>query len=100
MQSMIALLLKAISMAILIIIALLLLGAAIGFHEELVKRKIDVYLSAIGTSILLIIAILLFLTGSLSTDTLTTILPLLIIVLLCTDWSRLRRDGKIENPSE
>jgi len=77
--------------AITILIMILLLGLGIGYRDAIIKRRIDIYARVILIPLFLFATLYLYLQGVLTPDALFIAVVWLIPVILCTDWSRLRK---------
>ena len=82
-------------LAIAILFFILLLGVGVAYRDEIGRTNISFYARVIITPLLLFVSVFLYVQGALNPDILFIGIICLLPILLCTDWSQVRKT-KIE----
>lgn len=92
MQVLFERLLVAVIGAIAIIIVMIIFGVSIGYREEIERRNLDTYVKVTIIPLFILATIYLYMTEQLSSDIFFLALIWLFTIILCTDWTKLRRN--------
>ncbi|MGQ4912523.1 MAG: hypothetical protein ACP6KW_10175 [Candidatus Thorarchaeota archaeon] len=82
--------------ATLIVVMMLVLGASIGYREEIRRRRLNLYAKVSVLVVTLAVSIYLLSLGALPLEDVLIMVTVLTLLVLCTDWSS-RTDTKQNN---
>ncbi|TFG28694.1 hypothetical protein EU527_16940 [Candidatus Thorarchaeota archaeon] len=94
MQSLIGYAIVAAVYALFILLLVVLLGIGVGYRDEIVRQRLDLYAKTAFVLVSIVISLYLFVSGIFGFTDLLIIGVLTILLVICTDWSRLGKDQR------
>ncbi len=96
MQSLVGLAIIAVVAAILILLFVILFGVVIGYRDEIVQRRLDLYAKAVFILVITAVMSYLFMSGDIGLIDLFSYGLLIVLLISCIDWSRLGKEKSDE----